>query len=799
MQKKLVQSSLALTAAAALGLGSAFFAGPAIADGAKPAFSQQSATTAAKQIEEVNAFGFDKSTKTLTLGVESDSDVDTKKIDELKEKYGADKVEVLSGFSEMKAYAANDAVGGMGYLVNDEQGALAGACSAGIGAWSETDGKPVVLTAGHCAEQFVNEPGNPDNGKHLGWTTPRDAEQPSTAPAAGGDGFEDKGTGDPGEWGYKKYGSLVEPGETTGNADDIDFAVMEIDPAKYGIKTGITDWTTAKTNDLSTSVNPITRIGAHTEGSISKAGRTTGLTTGTVIPRDRANFDYMNIGGRWVHGFAVESPIGEPFVAPGDSGGGVFQGDTAVGVVSGGGPAEWSDGTEFSLGWVADLDYSLEQSGQNVTLTPPDDGGGDDANADTTAGAEADASTGANADAGADGAEADASTGANADAGADGAEADASTGANADAGADGAEADASTGANADAGADGAEADASDDGNPEQPEAPKAGDQTIKPNGQVTGQAAPNADVKITWAPKAGAQSASKQTAGATAQAAPTGSETVTADADGNFTIEGPEAVGAYDYTAQAVVDGQESEVTEFTVTVEAADDANAAANGDDAEADSGAEADAGADAKDANADSGADAKDAGANAAADAKDANADSDDSKDGGEAPAERAISITPQEIVDTDFVQKDKGVKITVKGFDEGETVTLKVVAGPDNVEGIELTETANADGVAGFSIYGTSASDPSVYRGKYDVSVTGANDTDDESPLTGSFTVVSDDQGNGGGGSDDGGKDGGDGGGDLPRTGAELTGLAAGAGLLLVGGAAVVLTMRRVKKN
>ncbi|MBR7502803.1 LPXTG cell wall anchor domain-containing protein, partial [Mycobacterium tuberculosis] len=86
------------------------------------------------------------------------------------------------------------------------------------------------------------------------------------------------------------------------------------------------------------------------------------------------------------------------------------------------------------------------------------------------------------------------------------------------------------------------------------------------------------------------------------------------------------------------------------------------------------------------------------------------------------------------------------------------------------------------------------------GKYDVSVTGANDTDDESPLTGSFKVVGDDQGNGGGGSDDG-KDGGNGGGgsDLPRTGAELTGLAAGAGLLLVGGAAVVLTMRRVKKN
>ncbi len=776
MQKKLVQSSLAMTAAAALGLGSAFFASPAMATGPQK-LDVQSDKQVEKALAEidpgnVNAYGV-KNGK-LNLGVEEK----TAEIEDLEKKF--DNVDVIEGVGELKPYAANDIVGGAGYLATSPAGG--GACSTGFSGWDDS-GKPVVLTAGHCAKDY-----NKDTGVISGSTTVDQTEQPATAPAAGGDGFVPSGLGVIGTWGFSSYGSgdyLVgeDPnGWPQPKSTDIDFAVINVDEAKYGVKNGVTDWTSASTNDLSTSLaTDIKQVGSEQPGKVKKSGRTTGVTEGDVWTEYNEAFQYANIGGYWVHGFGVRSEVSDPFSQPGDSGGAVFQGDTAVGVISGGGPAT-SNGTTFQFGWVADLDYSLEQSGQSFNLTPPDDGGGDDANADTTAGAEADASTGANADAGADGAEADASTGANADAGADGAEAD-----------------ASTGANADAGADGAEADASDDGNPEQPEAPKAGDQTIKPNGQVTGQAAPNADVKITWAPKAGAQSAPKQTAGATAQAAPTGSETVTADADGNFTIEGPEAVGAYDYTAQAVVDGQESEVTEFTVTVEAADDANAAANGDDAEADSGAEADAGADAKDANADSGADAKDAGANAAADAKDANADSDDSKDGGEAPAERAISITPQEIVDTDFVQKDKGVKITVKGFDEGETVTLKVVAGPDNVEGIELTETANADGVAGFSIYGTSASDPSVYRGKYDVSVTGANDTDDESPLTGSFTVVSDDQGNGGGGSDDGGKDGGDGGGDLPRTGAELTGLAAGAGLLLVGGAAVVLTMRRVKKN
>jgi LPXTG-motif cell wall-anchored protein len=145
----------------------------------------------------------------------------------------------------------------------------------------------------------------------------------------------------------------------------------------------------------------------------------------------------------------------------------------------------------------------------------------------------------------------------------------------------------------------------------------------------------------------------------------------------------------------------------------------------------------------------------------------------------------------------VNADKGVQITAEGFEEGEKVTLKVVDGPEGVKDYEMTEAANADGVVGFSIYGTSADNAEAYLGKYDVQVTGANDTDDEGALTGSFEVVADEDGNGGGndGDDDGN---GDGGSDLPRTGAELTGLAAGAGLLLVGGAAVVLTMRR-KKN
>lgn len=631
MQKKIVQSSLALTAAAALSLGSAFFASPAMAAGPQKldVQSDKQIQKALSEVEGVNAYG-ERNGK-LSLGVEKI----TPEIEELTKKFS--NVKVTEGIKELKPYAKNDLVGGAGYLVGSPSGG--GVCSTGFSGWDDA-GNPVVLTAGHCSKDY-----NPSTGAIKGATVVNETERPSTAQAAGGEGFDKSGLGVIGKWGFTSYGSgdlLSGDPETwpLPKESDIDFAVINVDKSKYNVKNGVTDWTTAKTDDLSTKLaTDIAKVGPHTEGKIQKSGRTTGLTEGQVIPRSEYDFDFQNVGGYWVHGFGVTSPASKPFSQPGDSGGAVFQGDTAVGVISGGGPQ--GDGTEF--GWVADLDYSLEQSGQSFNLQKP----------------------------------------------------------------------------------GTET-------PEAPAAPVVKDQTIKPNGDVKGKAAANAEVKVDWKPAADAGTNS-------AQAAKDGSKTVKADADGNFVLEGPADAGDYDYTATAIVGGQESKPTEFTVTVE----------------------------------------------------------EEKTETPTPVERAITVDPKEIAASDFVKQDKAVKIQVKGFDEGETVTLKIMAGPKNVKGIELTETANADGMAGFSIYGISASDPSVYLGKYDVSVTGANDTDDESPLTGSFKVVADDQGNGGG-SDDG-KGGGDGGGDLPRTGAELTGLAAGAGLLLVGGAAVVLTMRRVKKN
>ncbi|GAA1847940.1 LPXTG cell wall anchor domain-containing protein [Brevibacterium marinum] len=756
MQKKLAQSSLALTAAAALGLGSAFVAGPAAAAD-KPDLNVQ--TDAALQTavhknladdngdlaSEVGRFGVKGDT--LVLGVSAKTD----KVAELASKYDNVEVIVDSKYKEAQPQGAKDLVGGAGYLMSVPSNADSiGACSTGFAGW-DSSGNQVVLTAGHCAVDATT--GAEDRIIDL--------EKPSTAEAAGGDGFQPAGTGAPGTWGFHQYGSEITDDDQVADEDKaIDFAVIDVADG-FTSKAEVTDWTTAEDDDLSKSTTKISQIGTETPGaSINKSGRTTGVTEGTVLDDPEA-FEYQNIGGRAVHGFEVTSDAG-PFSDHGDSGGAVYQGDTAVGVISGG-------PEDLAWTWVADLDNSLEKSGETFTFEDPNEA--PEAPAAPTVEDQVIEPEGAISGKAAANAEVKVTWTGTADG-----EATATADNDGNFTVAGPSAEGTYDATAVATVDGQTSEAAAfkltveaAEAPDAPEEPTAEDQTVDEGGQITGQAVPNADVKLSWAPAedAGAQSGNE------AQAATDDSTTVTADDSGKFTAKAPAETGEYAYTATTVVDGVESDATEFIVTVQEADDAAEAADGTDADAD-GSDSDAAADAKNA--------------------ESNADSDGSKD-GEAPDERTISIEPKEVAASDFVKEDKGVQITVEGFDEGENVSLEVVAGPENVEGITLDETANEDGVAAFSIYGTNASDPSAYLGKYDVQVTGANDTDDEKALTGSFSVVADEDGNGGG--DNG--DGGDGGSDLPRTGAELTGLAAGAGLLVVGGAAVVLTMRRNKKN
>ncbi|AMT93663.1 hypothetical protein A2T55_07645 [Brevibacterium linens] len=802
MQKKLVQSSLALAAATALGLGGAFVAGPAAAADAPKTLEIQSESDLQTAVsnylsedegeiaDEVGRFGF--SDGNLYLGVTEK----TEQVKKLEEKF--DNVEVKVG-SQYQAFEAQDKktlVGGAGYrmtLPNSPE--LVGLCSIGFSGW-DSQGNQVLVTAGHCAEE-LNEA-----GQTLGEAPIADLELPSKAQAVTKEkSSAPANTGAPGSWKYHQYGfsGASKPSSEAEEKQAIDFATVKVNDG-FTTKAEVTDWTSAGQDDLSLKTTKVSEIGDPVVGqSITKSGRTTGVTTGTVRTGVDDKMNYAQVSGRFVHGFEVTGNAGA-FSDHGDSGGAVYQGDTAVGVISGGAP----DG---SMSWVADLKNSIAKSGQSFTLDDPNEepeapaaptvedqtiepkgaitgkaaagadvkvtwtgaaegeatAKADDSGNFTLEGPEAEGDYDAKAVATVDGQTSEAASftvtvkasddsdggadadgaDSNAEADADSTDADASAGADdkdADADADGKDADASTAADGDdadasAAADGKddEADSDADGD-EKPEAPKVGDQTVVEGGKITGKAAPNAEVNLTWKAAGDAQAGSAQ-----AQAAPAeGSVTVKTDADGNFSTDAPAEAGEYAYSATVTANGQTSEATNFTVTVQAAE----------------------------------------------------------------AERKLTVEPKEIAASDFVKEDKGVQITAEGFEEGEKVTLKVVDGPEGVKDFQLEQTANADGVVGFSIYGTSASNPEAYLGKYDVQVTGANDTEDEEALTGSFQVVADEDGKGGGddGDDNGNDDGnGDGGSDLPRTGAELTGLAAGAGLLLVGGAAVVLTMRRKKNN
>ncbi|WP_169253359.1 LPXTG cell wall anchor domain-containing protein [Brevibacterium sp. 'Marine'] len=164
----------------------------------------------------------------------------------------------------------------------------------------------------------------------------------------------------------------------------------------------------------------------------------------------------------------------------------------------------------------------------------------------------------------------------------------------------------------------------------------------------------------------------------------------------------------------------------------------------------------------------------------------------------PAEEAkLTVSPESITPADFVKDDKGVTLAVENCEPGEDVRFLVnPKGESSVTAFDKTVQADDEGKANVNVYGTSASNASAYIGDYDVTVTCGDDE-----LTGDFSVEDDPNAGGGDGDEDGNDDGDNGdagnGGDLPRTGTELTGLVGGAGLLLIGGVAVAMTMRRKK--
>ncbi|WP_413332996.1 LPXTG cell wall anchor domain-containing protein [Brevibacterium sp. GP-SGM9] len=183
----------------------------------------------------------------------------------------------------------------------------------------------------------------------------------------------------------------------------------------------------------------------------------------------------------------------------------------------------------------------------------------------------------------------------------------------------------------------------------------------------------------------------------------------------------------------------------------------------------------------------------------DAKDPSASSSpgsEDEDKKAAPAAtQALVIEPTEISSENFL--DKGIKLGVTGAKPGEKITITVEHAQGKVDRYTMTKEADDEGKATFGVQAK----VKAVLGTYNVR---AQAESFDEPQGGSFTVVTngtdvDESGNGGNGSGSGSDNNGSGSGsssDLPRTGAEMTGMALGVGLLVVGAAAVIITRRRM---
>lgn len=237
----------------------------------------------------------------------------------LAEKYNNVKVSFSSGTTT----PLEDVVNGQGYLID-----LNGACSIGFNGFNG-EGAPAVISAGHCTDD--------SNAKEA------TLSDPTEDPAVGGPGFV--AGSDLGTFGFSQFGG---PGHTpinleTGENVGTDIAAIDNINSDLNLLPEVTEWTNAA--DLTETTTKITGVGEAVDGApVCKAGRTTGWTCGEVTA---AIAEFVVAGhnypgdpddGRGVLGFETSVPG-----APGDSGGSVISGTTALGVVSAGGTRDGMD------------------------------------------------------------------------------------------------------------------------------------------------------------------------------------------------------------------------------------------------------------------------------------------------------------------------------------------------------------------------------------------------------------------------------------------------------------------------
>ncbi|MGZ1489594.1 LPXTG cell wall anchor domain-containing protein [Brevibacterium sediminis] len=158
---------------------------------------------------------------------------------------------------------------------------------------------------------------------------------------------------------------------------------------------------------------------------------------------------------------------------------------------------------------------------------------------------------------------------------------------------------------------------------------------------------------------------------------------------------------------------------------------------------------------------------------------------------AAAQASMFINPTEVSSEDFL--NDGIKIGVSGAQPGEKVSITVEHAQGKVDRYTMTKEADSEGKVTFGVQAK----VKAVLGTYNVR---AQAESFDEPQGGSFTVLTNgtavDEGGNGAGNGSGSNDSGS---DLPRTGAEMTGLALGVGLLAVGAAAVIITRRRMNAS
>jgi hypothetical protein len=247
-----------------------------------------------------------------------------------------------------------DVYGGEGYVMDSQYGRTI--CSTGFGAFSAV-GLPVLLTAGHCAEDgkaaIVGL--EPATSSPAGGSLPL----PGTLPKLGSFGFS--------QFGGLNNAPVLNPNWTTGDAGEpgnvgTDIAVIEKLDGGVNVQPAVAKWDNVA-NPAPTSVKIIGALAPVAGQNVCRSGRTTGWKCGTV-----SELGIYVAGG--TSPSAADARAFRGFLSKdvkssgGDSGGPWISGNYAVGTHTG---AESVNGTQVSA-IATTLEDALKQIPGGVQL-----------------------------------------------------------------------------------------------------------------------------------------------------------------------------------------------------------------------------------------------------------------------------------------------------------------------------------------------------------------------------------------------------------------------------------------------